>query len=199
MIGSKILLLPPRRGDGASGGDALKWQLSCILAIPGSPMFGRSGAWAAEQIGADVDIDDLVGVCSPAGDLADNDPGPASDFQHHLVRADVHQVQQAFHHRQVIRAAALFEDTDDAEKRPAEADRAISRAQSRDQRIPLRWRQRERHQDERRAAATNSVGDPADLAFRFGQSDRRERMAIEKVEHCCTDFRASIGDDVRPR
>src|ERR1700687_4500047 len=24
-------------------------------------------------------------------------------------------------------------------------------------------------------------------------------MAIEKVEHCCTDFRASIGDDVRPR
>ena len=48
----------------------------------------------AEQIGADVDIDDLVGACSPAGDLADNDPGPASDFQHHLVRADAHHVQQ---------------------------------------------------------------------------------------------------------
>jgi len=27
----------------------------------------------------------------------------------------------------------------------------------------------------------------------------RQRMAIEKAEHGCTDFRAAIGDDVRPR
>jgi hypothetical protein len=133
------------------------------------------------------------------GDLAENHPRPSSDFQHHLVRPDLHEVQQAFHHCQVIRAAALFEDADHAEKRPAENDCAISAAQRPDQRLPLRRRQRQRHQDERRAIATNSVRDPGDLAFRFGQSDDRERMAIEKVEHCGTDFSASISNDIRPR
>jgi hypothetical protein len=44
--------------------------------------------------------------------------------------------------------------------------------------------------------AANSVGDPGRFAFRYRQSDRRERMAIEKVEHCCADFYAPVGDNV---
>ena len=31
------------------------------------------------------------------------------------------------------------------------------------------------------------------------QANEGQRMAIEKAEHGCTDFRAAIGDDVRPR
>src|ERR1700730_4914103 len=82
------------------------------------------------------------------------DPPPTSSTT--SLGAGVHQVQEASHNRQVIRVAALFEDTDDAEKRPTEADRAISRAQRRDQRIPLRWRQRKRYQKERRPCAAES-------------------------------------------
>jgi len=44
--------------------------------------------------------------------------------------------------------------------------------------------------------AANSVGDPGRFAFRYRQSDRRERMAIEKVEHCCADFCAPVDDHV---
>src|SRR5262249_30884075 len=118
---------------------------------------------------------------STARDLANDNPGPAADFEHDLARLYPNQVQNIAHQSQIIRAAPPLEDADDAEERPTQTYGAVARTERWNEGLPLRGGQRERHQDQRRAGATNAVGDPCRLAFSLRQPHRRGRVAIEKV------------------
>jgi hypothetical protein len=78
--------------------------------------------------------------------------------------------------------AAAFEQCDDPNKWPAKGNCRVARHKFRNQRLPLRRCQIERHQHERRTVAADAVADAGGLALAIRQSKPWERNAIKERE-----------------
>ena len=90
----------------------------------------------------------MIGLAPVRRAISHNIAVTPSDFEDHFSRPYLNRVQDSLYEHQIGRAAASFEDSDRAEERSVEADRAVARAERRNDGFPLRRRQVERRQDQ---------------------------------------------------
>ena len=134
-------------------------------------------------------------LCQPADDRARATP----DFQDALAGLNIGRLDDRAHHPPIPAPHAFLETGNNAHERSAEHDRGVVFRQDGHQGIPLRPRQGQRHQHQRRAIAADPKRDPGDLASALVQLDRLERLTLGELGEERQQRRLDLGSAVRNR